>query len=72
MISVKTIIELCEPRDGVVHCGVVNRTDICSLLEVLCTVYFVHYILIVLLSFYIFCLYTIAFSVYYFVRSMCE
>ena len=33
----KTITELCELRDGVAHCGVVNRTDICSLLEVLCT-----------------------------------
>ena len=33
----KTVTELCELRDGVAHCGVVNRTDICSLLEVLCT-----------------------------------
>ena len=33
----KTVTELCELCDGVAHCGVVNRTDICSLLEVLCT-----------------------------------
>ena len=35
-----TITELCEICDGVVPCEVVNRTDICSLLEVLCTDYF--------------------------------
>ena len=33
----KTVSELCEIRDSVAHCGVVNRTDICSLLEILCT-----------------------------------
>ena len=35
----KTVTELCELQlcDGVAHCGVVNRIDICSLLEVLCT-----------------------------------
>ena len=40
MIYVKTVTELCELRDGVAHCEVVNRTDICSLLEVLCTINF--------------------------------
>ena len=33
----KAVKELCELRDGVAHCGVVNRTNICSLLEVVCT-----------------------------------
>ena len=33
----KTVTELCELRNAVAHCGVVNRTDICSLLEVVCT-----------------------------------
>ena len=33
----KTVTELCELRDDVAYCGVVNRTYICSLLEVLCT-----------------------------------
>ena len=33
----KTVTELCELRDGVAPCGVVNITYICSLLEVLCT-----------------------------------
>ena len=28
----KTVTELCELGDGVAHSGVVNRTDICSLL----------------------------------------
>ena len=36
----KTVTELYELRDGVAHCGLVNITDICSLLEVLCTDYF--------------------------------
>ena len=31
----KTATELCKLRDGVAHCGVVNRTDICSSLKVL-------------------------------------
>ena len=30
----KTVTELCELPDGVSHCGLVNKTDICSLLEV--------------------------------------
>ena len=33
----KTVTELCELRDGVAHCEVVNGTDIWSLLDVLCT-----------------------------------
>ena len=36
----KTVTQLCELRDGVAHCRVVNRTDIFYLLEVLCTDYF--------------------------------
>ena len=30
----KTVTELSELRDGVAHCRVANRTDICSLFEV--------------------------------------
>ena len=37
MISVKQLQNYVSIRDGVAHCGVVNRTDICSLLEVLRT-----------------------------------
>ena len=33
----KAVTELCKLRDGVAHCAVVNRTDTCLLLEVLCT-----------------------------------
>ena len=33
----KTVTEVCELRDSVAHCIVVNRRDICSLLEVSCT-----------------------------------
>ena len=29
----KTVTELCELPDGVSHWGVVNKTDICSLLD---------------------------------------
>ena len=69
----KTVTELCELRDGVAYCGVVNKTDIYVLIKTNsyhCAFY--SYILILLLSFYILCLYTIVFSVFYFVRSMCE
>ena len=33
----KSVIYICELRDGVAHSEAVNRTHICSLLEVLCT-----------------------------------
>ena len=37
-VDFKPVVYLCDAIvDGVAHCGVVNRTDICSLLEVLCT-----------------------------------
>ena len=48
----KTITELCELRDGVAHRGVVNRTDICSLLEVVCTDYFLLISLFILFIYF--------------------
>ena len=59
----KTVIELCELRDDVAHCGVVNRTDICSLLEVLCTdkfslislfILFIYFYSIIIFSYILF------------------
>ena len=43
----KTITELCELRDGIAPCGVVNRTDICSLFYVLIDFHITLFILFI-------------------------
>ena len=70
----QTVTELCELCDGVANCEVVNKTDICSLLEVVCTYEDSFILLFIILIYFssIIVYYTLAFSVSYFVRSMCQ